>query len=154
MYTQSFDKMFRHWKVLVHQHVYEPRRKQNWQRFTRPTICGLISPVRGRGLSALLCAAALPRLETASSIRFVFVDASELLQEETDLGWGMIRTSHLNRRLTETRRSVEDKHISSIFTRQEWKPARQSKTASPPVCRLWRLALMRFQSRTRRLQRC
>lgn len=29
---------------------------------------------------------ALPRVETASSIRFVFVEASELLQEKTELG--------------------------------------------------------------------
>lgn len=34
----------------------------------------------------MLTNVALPRVETASSIRFVFVEASELLRQKTNLG--------------------------------------------------------------------
>lgn len=38
---------------------------------------------------------ALPRFDTASSIKFVFVETSLVLQEKTELGWGMTWTSAL-----------------------------------------------------------
>lgn len=79
--------------------------------------------------------AALPRVETASLIRFVFVEASELLRVKTELVSGEIST---------TRQDALKDVIS--FTRQGWQRVQQSKAASLLVCHLWRLALWRFPS--------
>lgn len=88
------------------------------------------------GWQVMFTNAALPRVETASSIRFVFVEASELLQEKADFRWGVICTSLRKARRNETKKIVKDKHLP-IFTRQGWKLVQRSRTVSPLVWCLW-----------------